>query len=447
MSLQDGDGDIGAAHDWGGKMAAAQEGGAAVELTGLSKHYGEVRALSDVSLSLAPGRFLALLGPSGSGKSTLIRCLAGIERPSEGSISIGGAVVADRRTHTPPERRDLAMVFQDFALWPHMSVLENVRFALRRRRLSRAHSHSRAQSMLDRVGLAHKRERYPHELSGGEQQRVALARALVGEPRLLLFDEPLSSLDASLRERLRIEIGTLVRECGASAVYITHDQSEAFALGDEVGVLEAGRLVQIGAPETIYRRPAASFVARFTGLAGSLGGRLLGAAEESLEPAEQPLGGGTPNGHAGGDRVRVAVPTETASRHLELVATATANLPAGAAVEVLIRPTAVRICDSEAPATLLGMIRDVAYCGRGYEYVIELGAGVELTGVFDARRLQRGERCGIELDPEGCLVFAQAEPDASAPLPAQALPGGAQQREPGPGPEQSPGQPAMRLAL
>lgn len=459
MSARDGDGDIGATHDRGGKMAAAHEGGATVELARLSKHYGEVPALTDVSLSLAPGRFLALLGPSGSGKSTLIRCLAGIERPSAGSISIGGALVADRRTHTPPERRDLAMVFQDFALWPHMSVLDNVRFALRRRRLSRAHSHSRAQSMLDRVGLAHKRERYPHELSGGEQQRVALARALVGEPRLLLFDEPLSSLDASLRERLRIEIGTLVRECGASAVYITHDQSEAFALGDEVGVLEAGRLVQIGAPETIYRRPAASFVARFTGLAGSLGGRLLGAAEaplalserplepagQPLAPAGRPLGDDTPNGHAGGERVRVAVPTETASRHLELVATATADLSAGAAVEVLIRPTAVRICDSEQAATLLGMIRDVAYCGRGYEYVIELGAGVELTGVFDTRRLRRGERCGIELDPEGCLVFAQQEPDAPAPLPAQALPGGAQQREPGLGPEQSPGQPAMRL--
>ncbi|MFZ2052245.1 MAG: ABC transporter ATP-binding protein [Solirubrobacteraceae bacterium] len=400
---------------------STQDGGAAVELAGLSKHYGEVQALADVSLSISPGRFLALLGPSGSGKSTLIRCLAGIERPSVGSIAIAGQLVADRRTHTPPERRDLAMVFQDFALWPHMSVLDNVRFALRRRRISRGDSQDRAQRMLDRVGLAHKRDRYPHELSGGEQQRVALARALVGEPRLLLFDEPLSSLDASLRERLRIEIGTLVRECGASAVYITHDQSEAFALGDEVGVLQAGRLIQIGAPEEIYRRPAAAFVARFTGLAGSLGGRLLGTAEDlSQPPAETDAGQAT-------QRVRVAVPTDQPGRNLELEATAMAKLSPGAAVEVLIRPTAARICGLGKPATLLAMVRDVAYCGRGYEYVLELGAEVELTGVFDARRLQRGEHCAIALDPEGCLVFGQEEPAAPQSLPFDALPGGAEQ--------------------
>ncbi len=417
---------------------STQDGGAAVELTELSKHYGEVRALTEVSLSISPGRFLALLGPSGSGKSTLIRCLAGIERPSVGSIAIGGQIVADRRSHTPPERRDLAMVFQDFALWPHMSVLENVRFALRRRRISRRDSHGRAQKMLDRVGLAHKRERYPHELSGGEQQRVALARALVGEPRLLLFDEPLSSLDASLRERLRIEIGTLVRECGASAVYITHDQSEAFALGDEVGVLQAGRLIQIGPPEEIYRRPAAAFVARFTGLAGSLGGRLLGAAEDLPQPpAEKDAGRAT-------QRVRVAVPTDQPGRNLELEATAMAELSPGAAVEVLIRPTAARICGLGQPATLLAMVRDVAYCGRGYEYVLELGSGVELTGLFDARRLQRGERCGIVLDPEGCLVFGQQEPAAPQSLPFDALPSA--DRAPSQDGERREAEPIARLA-
>ncbi len=404
--------------------------GSAVQLHGLTKRYGEVVALEEVSLSMQPGRFLVLLGPSGSGKSTLIRCLAGIERPSSGSISIGGALVADERTHTPPERRDLAMVFQDFALWPHMSVLENVRFALRRRRLARGDSHARAQRMLDRVGLAHKRERYPHELSGREQQRVALARALVGEPRLLLFDEPLSSLDASLRERLRIEIGTLVRECGASAIYITHDQGEAFALGDEVGVLQAGRLVQIGAPETIYRRPAAAFVAQFTGLAGCLGGRLLGVEDDLLQaPHEDP----------DAKRARVAVPTTQPGRHLEIRATALAKLSPGEAVEVLIRPTAVRMCDLQGPATLAGMVRDVAYCGRGYEYVVDLGAGIELTGVFDPRRVPRGERCGIQLDPEGCLVFAQREPSAPQPLPVEALPGERKAHA------SSPGQPVMRL--
>jgi len=389
------------------------EHGSAVEISALSKRYGDVAALTDVSLRVAPGRFLVLLGPSGSGKSTLIRCLAGIERPSAGSISIGGATVASANRNTPPERRDLAMVFQDFALWPHMTVLENVRFALRRRRAGKQVSRERAASMLERVGLAHKRERYPHELSGGEQQRVALARALVGSPRLLLFDEPLSSLDASLREHLRIEIGTLVRESGASAVYITHDQGEAFALGDEVGVLQAGRLIQIGTPESIYRTPAAAFVARFTGLAGAFAGRLLGPA--SREGAEEDRGGLT---------VQVALPTSDQGRQLTLTATAMADLPAGAAVQVLVRPTGARICPLEDDAaTLTAMVRDVAFCGRGYEYVVEIGPGLTLTGVFDDRRLARGHRCGVALDPRGCLVFADdASTQGPPPLPLHALP-------------------------
>ncbi len=380
--------------------------GSAVQLHGLSKSYGDVRALSEVSLQLAPGSFLALLGPSGSGKSTLIRCLAGIERPSGGTISLGGALVASAERQVPPERRDLAMVFQDFALWPHMSVTDNVRFALRRRRVRKDESRRMAVAMLDRVGIAHKSDRYPHELSGGEQQRVALARALVGKPRLLLFDEPLSSLDASLRERLRIEIGTLVRESGASAVYITHDQAEAFALGDEVGVLEAGRLVQVGAPESIYRRPATAFVARFTGLSGSLSGRLIGPAA------------------AGADLARVAVPTDDPGRILELEATATVPLAPGAAVQVLVRPAAVTVCLPEEPiATLVGTVRDVAFCGRGYVYVIEIGSRRERVGVFEKRRLRRGERCGLVLDIDGCHVFAaEAAAPAPGPLPVDALP-------------------------
>lgn len=394
--------------------------GTAVELAGLTKHYGDVRALHDVSLTLQPGRFLVLLGPSGSGKSTLIRCLAGIERPSAGTISLGGELVADGGRHVPPERRDLAMVFQDFALWPHMSTHENVRFALRRRRLGKAEASTRALAMLDRVGLAHKRDRYPHELSGGEQQRVALARALVGDPRLLLFDEPLSSLDASLRERLRIEIATLVRESGASAVYITHDQSEAFALGDEVGVLEAGRLVQRDTPETIYRTPAAPFVARFTGLAGSFGGRLLGSANPRLDGGAD---GAVGRVQSTTRRVRVALPTSELGRQLELEGTAMAELAPGAAVQVLVRPTGVKICEAHHGATLYCVARDVAYCGRGYEYVLEIGPGIELTSVFDSLKLERGHRCGLVLDPRQCLVYAQ---DAASPtppvLPAESIP-------------------------
>jgi iron(III) transport system ATP-binding protein len=222
----------------------------------LTKVYpGGNQALREVSLEVEPGTFLVLLGPSGSGKTTLLRALAGIERITSGRITIGAAIVADGRTHVPPDRRDLSMVFQDYALWPHLTVRDNVAFALRRRRLTRARSRRLAHAMLERVGLAALTGRYPNELSGGEQQRVALARALVADTGLVLCDEPLSNLDADLRERMRVEISSLVREAGATTLYITHDQAEAFALADRVGVLERGRLVQTGTPEEIYTRP------------------------------------------------------------------------------------------------------------------------------------------------------------------------------------------------
>jgi iron(III) transport system ATP-binding protein len=379
-----------------GPRSGAAQSSTAVELDQLSKHYESVTALDEVSLSVAPGRFLVLLGPSGSGKSTLIRCLAGIERPTAGSITINGKLVAGGRRQVPPERRDLAMVFQDFALWPHMSVEENVAFALRRRKVGRE-AGARAGSMLARVGLGGHRKRYPHELSGGEQQRVALARALVARPTLLLFDEPLSSLDANLREQLRIEIGTLVRDEGATAVYITHDQREAFALGDEIGILRAGKLVQLGTPETIYREPATAFVASFTGLSGVLHGRVAG------------------RGAGISERVQVAVSTTEATRHLDLVATAMTPLKSGDAVQVMLRPTAARICNPEARgAHLRGVVRDGAYHGRGYDYVLELGTGVALSGIFDRRRLGRGETVGLHLRPSETLAFA-TEPKINAP--------------------------------
>ena len=200
-------------------------------LVGAGKRYGAVRALAGVDLEVAAGRFLVLLGPSGSGKTTLVRALAGIERLDEGELHIGDRLVSGPRTHVPPEQRDLAMVFQDYALWPHLTALGNVGYALRRRKLAADQAKARSLEALERVGLAGLAERYPHELSGGQQQRVALARAIVAQPGLLLFDEPLSNLDTDLRERLRVEIATLTRQCGATAVYITHDQAEAFALG------------------------------------------------------------------------------------------------------------------------------------------------------------------------------------------------------------------------
>ena len=398
--------------------SGVSERGSAVELRGLTKRYGDVLALSEVSLSLEPGRFLVLLGPSGSGKSTLIRCLAGIERPSAGSISLSGILAAEGRRHVPPERRDLAMVFQDFALWPHLSVARNVSFALRRRRTSAAESGQRVSQMLSRVGIGHLASRYPHELSGGEQQRVALARALVGRPSLLLFDEPLSSLDANLRERLRIEISTLVREIGASAVYITHDQGEAFALGDEVGVLQDGRLVQHDTPEGVYRRPQSAFVARFTGLAGELQGRVLTAPSQTDLPLETHPDGeaieidGTPHPARGGtprELVRVLIAPAGTTRAGELLASCTEPLAPGQAVQILIRPAAVTLTAPDDPgACLHGTVVDSAFRGRGYDHVVRLSDGTLLSEIFAPDSHRHAQAAGLRIAPDGCLTYPAA---------------------------------------
>jgi ABC-type Fe3+/spermidine/putrescine transport system ATPase subunit len=354
------------------------------------EHVGKVcpggnRALDDLALEVDPGTFVVLLGPSGSGKTTLLRSLAGIERVTSGRITIGGLVVADDGVHVPPERRDLSMVFQDYALWPHMAALDNVAFALKRRGIGRTEARQLALAMLERVGLGSLSNRYPTELSGGEQQRVAIARALIGDTGLILCDEPLSNLDADLRERMRVEISSLVRAAGATTIYITHDQSEAFALADRVGVLERGRLVQLGTPEEIYARPATPFVARFTGLAGEL------PVEVRTAPDGEACVEVEPSGLEGARRVRV--------RTSGLQRDETAAL-------LMMRPTAVRLCPTDTGEHhLLGHVADVAFRGRGYEHAVELADGTQINSIFSEVRFERAERVGLRLETAGCLVF------------------------------------------
>jgi iron(III) transport system ATP-binding protein len=348
----------------------------------LAKTYpGGNQALRSVSLPVEPGSFLVLLGPSGSGKTTLLRCLAGIERVTSGWILIGSRVVASDRVHVPPDQRDLSMVFQDYALWPHLSARDNVAFALRRRRLSRAECRSRAAEMLARVGLGALANRYPNELSGGEQQRVALARALIADTGLILCDEPLSNLDADLRERIRVEISALVREAAATTVYITHDQAEAFALADHVGVLEGGRLVQAGTPEEIYTRPATPFVARFTGLAGELRVRVRDRGDNGTMLVEPDSG-------------------------RPFLAHAPAGPLPGDTALVMIRPTGVTLSTDEPDGHhLTGRVTDVAFRGRGYEHAIDVNGTTRLTGVFARVRVARGETVSLRLNPAGCHLF------------------------------------------
>ncbi len=243
-------------------------GAPALAVRRLRKSFGAVVAVDDVSLEAAPGEFLSLLGPSGCGKSTLLRMVAGLVEPDGGEIVLAGEDITRVAVH----KRNLGLVFQSYALFPHMTVFENVAFGLRRRGVAAAELGPRVERMLELVRLGPLGTRHPRELSGGQQQRVALARALVTEPRVLLLDEPLSNLDALLREEMRVELKRLQERLGTTMIFVTHDQAEALILSDRVVVMEAGRVEQIGRPEEVYRRPATAFVARFLGRANFLGG-------------------------------------------------------------------------------------------------------------------------------------------------------------------------------
>ncbi len=239
-----------------------------IEVRALWKQFDGVTAVAEVSFGIGEREFFTLLGPSGCGKSTTLRCVAGLELPTRGEIRIGGRVVSAPAAgvFVPPERRAVGMVFQNYAVWPHMTVFDNVAYPLRVQRMDRAAVARAVGEVLDAVALTGLERRYPAQLSGGQQQRVALARALVRRPAVLLLDEPLSNLDAKLREQMRFELKELQRRMGVPILYVTHDQAEAMALSDRVAVMHAGRIVQIGAPLEIYARPADRFVADFIGL-------------------------------------------------------------------------------------------------------------------------------------------------------------------------------------
>ncbi len=243
---------------------------AAVSTAGLQLHYGSTAILRGIDLSLAPGKTLALLGPSGCGKTTLLRLVAGLLAPSRGSVSIAGRIVADATSgaFSPPEKRNLGMVFQDYALWPHMTVGGNVAFPLEMRGMGRAERENRTMRALERVGLAAYAGRRPSDLSGGQQQRVAIARAIVAEPQLILFDEPLSNLDRELRENMIGELAELIGTLGLTAIYVTHDHSEALTLADDVAVMRAGLIEQLATPDDLIAGPATPEVADFLRLGG-----------------------------------------------------------------------------------------------------------------------------------------------------------------------------------
>ncbi|CCQ50113.1 ABC transporter ATP-binding protein [Crocosphaera watsonii] len=222
-----------------------------------------LRVVDEVSFQLAPGEILGLLGPSGCGKNTLLRMIAGFEQPTTGTITLGGDMVASASRLLPPEKRNTGMVFQDYALFPHLNIAKNIAFGLNKRRLNKKQIKQRIDEVLTLIGLEGLEKRYPHQLSGGQQQRVALARALAPQPALILLDEPLSNLDVQVRVRLRHEIRQILKATGITAIFVTHDQEEALAICDRIGVMSQGKIEQLGTPEAIYTRPASRFVAEF----------------------------------------------------------------------------------------------------------------------------------------------------------------------------------------
>jgi putative spermidine/putrescine transport system ATP-binding protein len=353
-----------------GTIRAAVE----VRMEGLTRKYGPVIALDGLDLTLHPGELVALLGPSGCGKTTTLRLLAGLEDADEGRITVAGRDL----THVPASKRDMGMVFQAYSLFPHMTVQQNVAFGLRLRRVSKDERDRRALEILDLVGLTEQAGRYAHQISGGQQQRVALARALAIEPQVLLLDEPLSALDAKVRAQLRDQIRRIQLEVGITTLFVTHDQEEALAIADRVGVMRNGRLEQLAPPTEVYSRPATAFVAEFVGLTNRLPGTVSGSV------------------------------VTVRGRDLPLVDQSTPPGP----VTALVRPEAVTLAADSAAESgpLSGTVITTTFLGATSRVTVDLGDTTILAQLptSDASELTAGSRVTLAIRPDPVLVSADA---------------------------------------
>ena len=347
----------------------SERAGVEVRLESLVRRYGAVTALDGLSLTLAPGELVALLGPSGCGKTTALRLLAGLEEADEGRVVIGGEDVTD----LPANKRNIGMVFQAYSLFPHMVAWENVAFGLQMRGVSTAERKKRALEMLELVGLGRFANRYANQMSGGQQQRVALARALAIQPQVLLLDEPLSALDAKVRSRLRDEIRRVQLEVGITTLFVTHDQEEALAIADRVGVMQSGRLEQLGPPTLVYSRPATAFVADFVGLTNQMRGTVRGGA------------------------------VEVRGTSIPLVQPDTPDGPATA----LIRPEAVSITNADgSDGPLIGTVIAVAFLGAISRVTVDLGDITILAQLPTSAASEHpaGSKVRLVLRPDPVLV-------------------------------------------
>lgn len=356
------------------------------ELTfdGLGKAYGDVEVVRDISLTIQEGEFVSLLGPSGCGKTTILRMVAGLVEPSKGRVLIG----AEDVTRLPPNKRGLGLVFQSYALFPHLTVYENVAFGLRRRKVGGSELDQRVKEALAMVRLTAFGDRAPRQLSGGQQQRVAIARALAPRPRVLLFDEPLSNLDAQLREEMQIELKRLQRTLGITTLFVTHDQGEALSLSDRVGVMAQGVMQQFATPEEIYRRPATGFVAGFIGKPNRLAGRVL-----------------TRDG-VGGTLVLDGGVVLPAAR---------VDQPVGSSVAIVIRQEAIEMRTGDRPAgSLEGTVVLRSFSGARVQYVVRVGDSVELVAEASSQgpvsALDTGTPVSLRIEPDAVFATSADEP-------------------------------------
>jgi iron(III) transport system ATP-binding protein len=352
---------------------------ASVELHKLSRRFGAHTAVDGVSLEIAHGQLVSLLGPSGCGKTTTLRLIAGFLEPSDGEIRVAGRMLSSPGFATPPERRNMSMIFQSYALWPHMTAAENVAYGLEIRKLDRATIRDRVHRIMATARIEALADRYPSELSGGQQQRVSLARALAVEPETLLMDEPLSNLDANLREEMRFEIRRMHDAFGTTTVYVTHDQAEAMTTADLIAVMNAGRIEQLGTPEEVYDRPVSEFVARFIGASNVVRGKALDASRIDLA--------GTPVRTTGRDLVAGQSTSISIRQHQIGIVAATASPPG----------------DNVVPAT----VRRHVFLGNSRDYMVTLADGTEMRIASPAEQsIGPDTAVWLHLPPERCRALA-----------------------------------------
>ena len=355
-----------------------------IEIQSLFKRFKDVVAINRIQLEVSQGELLTLLGPSGCGKTTTLRCIAGLEKPDEGDIVIDGKPMLSQG-FVQPSKRGIGMVFQNYAVWPHMKVFNNVVYGLKLKKMSKQSIKEKGQQVLKLVGLDGLEDRYPSQLSGGQQQRVALARALVGNPKVLLLDEPLSNLDAKLREELRFEIKSLVKRMGITSVYVTHDQAEAMVISDRIAVMDSGNVVQIGTAHEIYEKPANKFVADFIGTMNFISGKVVEVLPDD----------------------GVHVRTEFSDKIL-CTALGNAATSAGDEVYASIRPEDVEIFTDPPQARenlLKGTIAHKAYLGNFLYFFVSVNDTMIRVQVTHHLPQEEGQDLYLYLNPQKCMLL------------------------------------------